>query len=77
MSQLTSKIIRFSSGVKYDKEITNHSISVNKIASDTTNYGPYDSNIDFTMFWAHEDGLVEQDSDTNSDLDIFEEIQTL
>ena len=48
-SKLTSKIIRFSYGRIYDKKITDCSLSVNKIASDTTNYKPYYSNMDFSQ----------------------------
>ena len=50
VSNLTIKIIRFGSAVKYDKEILNHSILVNKVASDTTNYRPFLSNTDFTQY---------------------------
>ena len=67
VSELIGKIIRFGSAVKYDKDIINHSIVVNKVASDTTNNHPFLSNMDFKHYWVHED----------SDTDRIEEINTL
>ena len=72
VSNLTGKMIRFGSAVKYGKEIINHSIVVNKVASDIANYRPLSSNTDFTQYWVHEDNL-ELDSET----DRIEEVNIL
>ena len=72
VSELTGKIIRFVSAVKYGKEIINHSIVVNKVASDTANYFPSSSNTDFTQYWVHEDDL---ESDLDSDR--IDEVNTI
>ena len=64
VSELTGKIIRFGSGIRYHKDITKKLLSVNNIASDTTNYHPNESNTDFTPYWAHKDNL---DFDLDSD----------
>ena len=72
VSELTGKIIRFCSAVKYDKEIINHSIVVNKVASDTTKYCPFLSNMDFTQYWVHDDDM---ESDLNTER--IEEVNTL
>ena len=70
-SELTKKIIRFGAGSPNDKEITNLSVSVNKVSTDISDYKPYAPYSDFSIFWPHEFNFGEQDSDR------LEEIKTI
>ena len=72
VSELTGKIIRFGSTVKYDQEIIKNSIVVSKAASDIANYNPFSSNKDFTHYWVNDEDLdLDSDTDRNEEVNIL------